>query len=174
MSTFQYPLLIRGWPTGQSITYTVTDLSNTTRIAATAMTELTNGAYQATATLNPAWGEFLRVKYDNGGGLVDYDVLINVPPAQGIGVGTGDVLITQDYGGSDLYRVMYNGLPVDGADIYAFEATSYGPAATPNAQTRTGSDGRWIYGIMLDPGSYRLQFSKPGQFVDQVLTLTVT
>lgn len=90
------------------------------------------------------------------------------------GTGTGDVLVTQDTGGTDTYRVMYNSLPVDGAQVYAYSPDAYVPGGQPDAQTVTGSDGRWISGLFLDPGAYKLVFVLPGHFQTTVLDLTVS
>lgn len=94
------------------------------------------------------------------------------------GTGTGDVLVTHNYGGTDSYRATDpDGNPLDGVNVYAYAADVYNTATVgvrPDAQTVTGSDGRWIAPLHLDPGDYKLVFSDPGERVDLVSDLTVT
>jgi hypothetical protein len=90
--------------------------------------------------------------------------------------GTGDVTVNHNYGATDAYRVLdHSSNPVDGAVVYAYDAATYATstALTPDAQTFTGSDGRWTAPLHLDAGSYKLVFSKPGSIVDKVVDLVV-
>jgi hypothetical protein len=41
------------------------------------------------------------------------------------------------------------------------------------ARSKTGSDGRWLYPVMLDPGEYTLVFSKNGAVISESASLTV-
>jgi hypothetical protein len=94
----------------------------------------------------------------------------------GGGTGTGDVTVNHNYGATDAYRVLdHSSNPVDGAVVYAYDAATYATstALTPDAQTFTGSDGRWTAPLHLDAGSYKLVFSKPGSIVDKVVDLVV-
>jgi hypothetical protein len=90
-------------------------------------------------------------------------------------LGAGDRFVNHNYGVTDAYRVMHSGSPVDGANLYAYDASSYGSATRllPNAQSLTGADGRWLKPMHLNAGAYKLVVSKPNQFVDKVSDLTV-
>jgi len=92
--------------------------------------------------------------------------------------GTGSVSVDHDYGGTDTFRTVTNGAPVSRVTIRAYTASDYNAGLRANryviGQAMTGSDGRWTTPIRIDPGSYILEFSKPGAFEIETTTLTVT
>jgi hypothetical protein len=76
------------------------------------------------------------------------------------GTGNGDTPIDHNTGGVDRLRVTSSGQSVDDALITAYLSDDFNSdVPSPAAQTRTGSDGRWIAPLMLDAGSYVLVVS---------------
>lgn len=92
----------------------------------------------------------------------------------GSGSGNGDIAVNHSYGSTDAYRVLNSetGEPIDDVLVAAYEGST--ATGTPDAQTRTGSDGRWISSLMLDAGTYTLVFSKAGVMETTSVSLTVT
>jgi hypothetical protein len=126
-------------------------------------------AENATATRTELATELARIDVATSTRLAAADYT-----AGGGGSGNGDISVDHDYGTADAYRVMNSvtGEPVDDALITAFAGTA--TTGTPVAQTRTGSDGRWIAPLMLDAGTYTLVISKAGVIETATATLTVT
>jgi hypothetical protein len=97
------------------------------------------------------------------------------------GTGAGSVTVDHDFGGTDalIYRDAA-GCPVVGATILAFTQAVY-DAASPGqpaaadavASSSTAANGRWTYGMNLDPGQYVLVYEKPGHFGPDALPITV-
>ena len=93
--------------------------------------------------------------------------------------GTGNILVDHDFGGVDNLRVIdTTGAPVDEALIQAFlkvdfDAGSKGVSFV-RGQTQTGSDGRWLSPMALDPDTYVLTFNKPTIFVGNTIEITVS
>lgn len=91
--------------------------------------------------------------------------------SENVGTGNGDVAVDHNYGGDDRFRVRAGGEFVDDALVQAW--TAY-PGGQLVAQTRTGSDGRWIAPLLLDAGAYRLIVSKSGAIETINAALEVT
>ncbi|MHA2279269.1 MAG: carboxypeptidase-like regulatory domain-containing protein [Promethearchaeota archaeon] len=93
-------------------------------------------------------------------------------------IGQGTISIDHNFGATDNYRVMSSGTPLSDVDIRAFVETDYEAGLRANkyivGQSRTGTDGRWVSVIRLDPGNYVLEFSKPGQYRTATVDVTVT
>ncbi len=93
-------------------------------------------------------------------------------------VGTGTVSIDHNFGSTDALRILANGTPVADVNIRAFVTTDYAAGRKANlyvvGQSKTGTNGRWVAAMRLDPGSYTLEFSKPGQYRINTTTITVT
>lgn len=93
--------------------------------------------------------------------------------------GSGSIQIDHNYGGPDAltYQVA-DGCAVLGATILAFRRTDYEAGLrTPNyavASTSTTAQGRWVYGLCLDPGDYTLVYEKVGEYGPDVVPVTVT
>lgn len=84
--------------------------------------------------------------------------------------GNGDIAINHNYGGTDAMRVLDESTndPIDDATITALVE------GAKVAQTRTGSDGRWVADLMLDAGSYTINVSKANVIEAYSFTLVVT
>lgn len=93
-------------------------------------------------------------------------------------IGEGTISIDHNFGATDNYRVTASGTPLADVDIRAFVKTDYDNGLRANkhivGQTKTGTNGRWVSVIRLDPGDYVLEFSKPGQYRTATVTVTVT
>jgi len=93
-------------------------------------------------------------------------------------IGSGTVSVDHNYGKTDKYRVVAGGTPISDVHIRAFSSSDYNNSRKGNqyvvGQSRTGTDGRWLSVIRLNPGSYVLEFSKPGLFQTKTSSLTVT
>lgn len=93
-------------------------------------------------------------------------------------IGEGTISINHNFGATDKYRVVASGTPVSDVNIRAFVKTDYDNGLRANkhivGQSRTGTDGRWVSVIRLDPGSYVLEFSKSGQYRTSTVDVTVT
>lgn len=77
-------------------------------------------------------------------------------------------------GGDDSLLITSSQGAVDGATIRAYVAGDYDAGTrTVNAQTSTGSDGRWVAPLMLDPDDYVIVISKSGVMVTTLIRLTV-
>ena len=76
--------------------------------------------------------------------------------------GTGKVLITKDYGGTDNLTYVLNGVPVVDATIEIFLYSDYvagnRDAKYRIASTRQSVDGTWVTKIYLDPQTYVLRY----------------
>lgn len=82
----------------------------------------------------------------------------------GGGTGSGDILVDHNYGGADAMRVFDDqGVPVDNAEIRAYVAAdlSSGIIDSKPPSTMTGSDGRWIESLSLDPDNYTITVYNP-------------
>ncbi len=93
-------------------------------------------------------------------------------------VGVGPTLVDHDYGGVDAltYRTS-SGAGISGASIQVFLAADYaarnrGPAFVV-ARSETGSDGRWVKGVMLSPGEYTVLFFRQGLYGPDTMNFTV-
>lgn len=93
----------------------------------------------------------------------------SIDPKDKLPIGDGTVFIDHNYGGEDKYRVLEidTGLPVPGAFIYFYFTDDYASGKLDRnkfvkAWSRTMSDGRWQYGIYLDPGNYTMLVVAPG------------
>lgn len=89
---------------------------------------------------------------------------VAVSTAGGGGTGNGDIAVDHDYGGTDAYRfTLADGTTgVDDALVTAFIN------GTADAQTRTGSDGRFVAPLMLDAGTYTLVYSARGMVTQSI------
>lgn len=90
-------------------------------------------------------------------------------------IGDGDIDVNHDSGGIDNLRILGSGgIGIDNASIRAYYKEDW-DAGLKNviARTSTGSDGRWIAPMRLDPGTYVLTISKPGLPASEV-EITVT
>lgn len=97
------------------------------------------------------------------------------------GAGTGCASVDHDYDGTDSLRyVDAEGQPIAGADVLLYRAADFTAVQTlPTddkivAATTTGSDGRWVTPLLVDPGEYVLVLRKTGSFGPDVTALTVT
>ena len=80
------------------------------------------------------------------------------------GPGDGDVSVNHNTGGTDALRVTHNGVGVDECRIRAYLKSDYDAGSrVVRGEVTTGSDGRWIEDMMLDPGVYRLTFDATGK-----------
>ncbi len=92
----------------------------------------------------------------------------------GGGGGDGDVVVNHNYGGTDALRITEGGIPKDGAVIRAYVASAYDAGSySAIAKAVTGSDGRWITPMMLDPDAYVLVITSVGTQVS-IARITVT
>lgn len=93
-------------------------------------------------------------------------------------IGEGTTSIDHNFGGTDNYRVTASGTPLSDVDIRVFVRTDYDAGLRANkhivGQSRTGTDGRWVSIIRLDPGNYVIEFSKTGQYRTNTANITVT
>lgn len=93
-------------------------------------------------------------------------------------IGEGTVSIDHNFGGTDNYRITSNGTPLSDVHIRVFVKTDHDAGLVANqyvvGQSRTQTDGRWVSVIRLDPGTYVLEFSKPGSFTTDTDDITVT
>ena len=103
------------------------------------------------------------------------------------GSGSGSVIIDQDYGGIDNYQILRigTGAPIEGTNLYMFTQTDWNAGnrdlrsvhdgGNCRGQSTTGSDGRWLTPIALDPDTYIMFVSDPlGEYIDSPITIIVT
>lgn len=77
--------------------------------------------------------------------------------------GDGDVAVNHNTGGTDALRVMSNGSGVDDCVIRAYLKDEYDAGLrVRRGRSITGTDGRWIRDMMLDPDTYILTFDARG------------
>lgn len=83
--------------------------------------------------------------------------------------GNGDIPVNHNYGGTDELRILETDTedPIDDATITALVE------GAKVAQTRTGSDGRWVADLMLDAGTYTINVSKANVIEAYSFTLVV-
>ena len=93
----------------------------------------------------------------------------------GGGTGDGDIPVDHNFGDQDALQILMNGNPVDNAVIRAYTTESYesGNLASTPPLTRTGSDGRWLAPLMLDPDDYTLVILNPATGITDVQEITV-
>jgi len=96
-----------------------------------------------------------------------------------VGGGFGAVGVDHNFGGLDALRVTDNvGAGISGVNIQAYLKTDYENGNRVSnfvkGQATTGTDGRWLSTIALDPGTYILQFEKVGVFQTNTFQITVT
>lgn len=92
-------------------------------------------------------------------------------------VSSGTVAIDHNFGNTDNFRVLVNGTPLADVTIRAFVKSDYDAGRVSNAfvvgQTKTGTDGRWLSVIRLDPAIYTLEFSKSAAYRTSTTNITV-
>ena len=79
------------------------------------------------------------------------------------GRGNGDIAVDHNYGGTDSKRLLISGTPIDNAIIRAWTTSNYfSTSRNPKPPvTFSGSDGRWIAPLMLDPDDYTIVVFNP-------------
>jgi hypothetical protein len=98
------------------------------------------------------------VTYDNGTKTGTLDV------SGGGGLGTGEIAVDHDTGGTDNLRLVDpNGTGIGGAEIRAYLKADY-DAGTLDLKDEavTLTSGRWSTPMYLDAGTYTFVFAKPG------------
>jgi hypothetical protein len=94
--------------------------------------------------------------------------------------GDGSVSVDHNYGAVDAWRVLTDPpsqVPISGVNVTVYRTADYTAGRRSSdyviARSKTGSDGRWLYPVMLDPGEYTLVFSKNGAVISESASLTV-
>jgi hypothetical protein len=128
-------------------------------------------------------GDTLKLTLQGGPGDLSVDVTSSIRDATVLSLsdisGAGNIAVDHNYGGVDVFRyVTSTGAGVEGATILCYDATGYANGNRGSefvlARSTTGNDGRWLFPMMLTPGTYTLVFSKPGYYLPSVVPLTVT
>jgi len=93
-------------------------------------------------------------------------------------LGSGAILVNHNYGGTDNLRyVAPNGVGIDNATIQIFVRSDYDAGKRGRgyiiAESVTGTDGRWVRDVALDPGDYTVVFFKQGLYSPTVINITV-
>ncbi len=93
-------------------------------------------------------------------------------------LGSGAILVNHNYGGTDNLRyVAPNGVGIDNATIQVFVKSDYDAGKRGRgyiiAESVTGTDGRWVRDVALDPGEYTVVFFKQGLYSPTVTNITV-
>lgn len=125
------------------------------------------GAHLAESDAPPLGGQ--TGKFTSG----DWDHSSAAPTPE---AGNGDIPVDHNYGGTDELLIEDNlGDPADNAIIRAYTATAFatGAFSTNPPTSYSGSDGRWIRPLMLDPDDYKLTVYNPLTEVTDVFDLTV-
>lgn len=79
--------------------------------------------------------------------------------------GDGDIPVDHNTGGTDNLRLTRDGIGIGDAIIIAYLKSDYDAGnRTRRGKSTTGDDGRWLYPMMLDPGTYILIAEKPGVY----------
>lgn len=165
------------WATWHTATQQTQDVMQTTGLVGDAITAIGTRASQASVTtLTTSVGSihFLDaagIRAALGMGTANLDVqlagIAGVP-------GSGDVPVNHNTGGADRLRfrdAANNG--IDGATVLAYRESEYaaGGRVVRDVST-TGTDGRWLSDMMLDPGEYRFRFVRAGYIsIDSVVVV---
>lgn len=93
--------------------------------------------------------------------------------------GTGAVFVSHDYGGTGGLRyVDGDGMGIRGAAVTVYTRSDYDAGLLDNryavGRTTTDADGRWLTPVAVDPGTYKVVFSKPGSFGPDAVDLVVS
>lgn len=81
------------------------------------------------------------------------------------GLGTGSVVVTHNTGGADNLRYEDGVVGVDSGVVRAYLQSDFNAAVFDvKARTWTGVDGRWLYPMHLNSGTYAFVFEKPGVY----------
>lgn len=173
-----------GFTTQRADTCVVTDLDASPAPAATAtvngfddsgfsltITKIDTGRYKVTGIVpsDYAAGDIVVVSVSGsvnsiaGKAIIDQFVIESTP----VYAGSGSVSVDHNYGGTDDLRfVTSGGLGVDGAIIRAYLKTDWDADLRSDTyikgRAETDVNGRWLAPMYLDPASYTLAYSVPG------------
>jgi len=94
-------------------------------------------------------------------------------------LGSGTVSIDHNFGSTDAFRITSGAnTPLADVRIRAFVKSDYDVGRISNSfvvgESTTNTAGRWRAAIRLNPGTYTLEFSKPGAFNLQTADITVS
>lgn len=98
--------------------------------------------------------------------------------ASGTSSEDGSILVDHNYGGTDALRAIgCHGSPAANVVIRAYTAADYQAGRRDLSfivgEARTGTDGRWLAPMPLNPGSYVLLYFEAGVFQPRAVPLTV-
>lgn len=165
---------------GVSPVVTIAKPGGTLTAAAGSVSEVGNGVYRYTPTIDETNTTGQLLLHATGAGAVPVDVLVTVvdewaKPADVQSIaGDGDVPIDHNTGGSDALRIVSEGVGVDDVVITAYLKSDYNAGVRiRRGWATTDATGRWKQPMMLDAGAYILVAEKPGVFTPDAKELVV-
>jgi len=160
------------------------------RVVEVGMNGMAVGQYYYDYTITSATvleKESIIIKMIEGGITTYHREVTEIYDEGSSGSGSGSVIIDHDYGGVDNYQILRitTSAPIEGANLYMFtqadwntgnrDLRSVHDGGNCRGQSTTGSDGRWLTPIALDPDTYIMFVSDPlGEYVDSPITIIVT
>ena len=93
-------------------------------------------------------------------------------------LGSGAVYVDHNFGGINNLIYEHAGQGIDEANIFIYLKSDYDAGNIEHqyivARSVTTVGGAWAHGVMLDPGTYTIQFSKPQEFGPDTTVIVVS